>query len=69
MLVALVYREILQQLNLSCKMRIQTTVVALGALGALSTAKETAVDMKLKAELFDSGVRHAQIMAIKNVSL
>jgi hypothetical protein len=50
-------------------MRIQTTVVALGALGALSTAKETAVDMKLKAELFDSGVRHAQIMAIKNVSL
>ncbi|KAK5655174.1 hypothetical protein OQA88_6073 [Cercophora sp. LCS_1] len=41
-------------------------LVALSAVLSLSHAKEVAVNMKMKAELFDSGVRHEQIMAIKH---
>jgi len=47
---------------------IPSMILAVAALCSLSVAKETAVDMKLKVELFDSGVRHEQIMSIKKVS-
>jgi len=30
-------------------------------------AKEMAVNMKLKAELYDSGLRHMEIMSMRNV--
>lgn len=34
----------------------------------LVMAKEMAVDMELKAELYDSGARHMEIMAMKEVT-
>lgn len=37
-------------------------------LGAVS-GKEMAVNMKLKAEIYDNGLRHEQIMALKNVCI
>ncbi|KAK3314090.1 hypothetical protein B0H66DRAFT_643531 [Apodospora peruviana] len=45
-----------------------STKLALAALALLgfASAKEMKVNMKLKAELYDSGVRHEQIMALKN---
>lgn len=41
--------------------------MALVALAIPSSAKEMAADQVRKAELFESGVRHAQIMALKKV--
>ena len=40
---------------------------AVAVLASTSLAKEMAVNMELKAELYDSGVRHEQIMAMKYV--
>lgn len=49
---------------------MRTSFFALAAsLAALASAKEKAVDMKLKAELYDSGARHEHIMALKHVSV
>ncbi|KHE88026.1 hypothetical protein GE21DRAFT_9447 [Neurospora crassa] len=46
---------------------MRTSLFALAAsLAALASAKEKAVDMKLKAELYDSGARHEHIMALKH---
>ena len=51
-------------------MMVPRALLAVSALlPSVSMAKEMAVDMELKAELFDSGVRHEQIMAMKNVSV
>lgn len=44
------------------------TAVAVCSLTGMVSAKELPVNMKLKAELYDSGIRHEQIMALKNVS-
>jgi hypothetical protein len=44
------------------------TVVAITALAALAAAKELPVNMKLKAEMYDAGFVHEQIMALKHVS-
>lgn len=41
-------------------------VAVAAALGSLAAAKELPVNLELKAELYDSGVRHEQIMALKN---
>ncbi|KAK0732905.1 hypothetical protein B0T26DRAFT_736050 [Lasiosphaeria miniovina] len=43
-----------------------TLTMAVMALFASAVAREAQVNMKLKAELYDSGVRHGQIMALKN---
>lgn len=49
---------------------MRTSVFALAAsLATLASAKEKAVDMTLKAELYDSGARHEHIMALKHVSI
>jgi len=40
---------------------------ATAALCAIASAKELPVDMARKAELYDSGIRHQQIMDRKNV--
>lgn len=49
---------------------MRTSLFALAAsLATLASAKEKAVDMKLKAELYDSGARHEHIMALKHVSI
>ena len=45
------------------------TAGAIAALSALAAAKETAVNAEVHAELFESGVRHAEILAIKNVRI
>ena len=37
-------------------------------IGVVS-GKEMAVNMKLKAEMYDNGLRHEQIMALKNVGI
>ena len=39
----------------------------IGALSALGSAKEMAVDMQLKKELYDSGLKHEEIISLKNV--
>lgn len=50
-------------------MRTPTTVIAIAvAIATFTSAKEVAVNTKLKGELFDSGVRHEQILALKTVS-
>ncbi|KAK0614712.1 hypothetical protein B0T14DRAFT_593307 [Immersiella caudata] len=40
-------------------------IAAMALLSPISQAKEMAVNMKLKAELYDSGLRHNEIMALK----
>ncbi|CCC05475.1 unnamed protein product [Sordaria macrospora k-hell] len=46
---------------------MRTSVFALAAsLAALASAKEKAVDMRVKAELYDNGARHEHIMALKH---
>ncbi|KAK3381205.1 hypothetical protein B0H63DRAFT_415941 [Podospora didyma] len=47
-------------------MRTSTAGVAAAAFAAFAAAREMAVNMELKAEIYDSGVRHEQIMALKN---
>lgn len=37
-------------------------------IGVVS-GKEMAVNMKLKAEIYDNGLRHEEIMALKNVCI
>ncbi|KAK0625114.1 hypothetical protein B0T17DRAFT_558289 [Bombardia bombarda] len=47
-------------------MKSPTAVVAIvTALAALASAREMEVNMELKAELYDSGLRHEQIMSLK----
>ncbi|KAK3689700.1 hypothetical protein B0T22DRAFT_423075 [Podospora appendiculata] len=46
-------------------LRPTAVIAAAAALCAFASAKEMAVNMELKAELYDSGVRHEQIMALK----
>ena len=43
------------------------TVGIFAALAGLSTAKEMVINAEVHAELFESGVRHAEILALKNV--
>ncbi len=47
-------------------LRIMVAITAM--LGTLSSAKELPVNMKLKAELYESGLVHERIMALKHVS-
>lgn len=47
---------------------IATVAAAVCSMTGVVSAKEVPVNMKLKAELYDSGIRHEQIMALKNVS-
>ncbi len=47
-------------------LRIIVAVTAM--LGTLSSAKELPVNMELKAELYESGLVHEKIMAMKHVS-
>jgi hypothetical protein len=44
-------------------------VAATAALATFSSAKELSVNMELKAEIYDSGLVHEQIMALKHVRL
>ena len=46
----------------------KTLLAITAAFGTLSSAKELPVDMERKAAIFDNGIRHEQIMALKNVS-
>ncbi len=48
-------------------MKYQAAAIAIVALVTPTWAKEMAVDPVRKAELFDSGVRHEQIMELKKV--
>ncbi|KAK4235075.1 hypothetical protein C8A03DRAFT_46719 [Achaetomium macrosporum] len=41
-------------------------IAVMAALGTLTSAKEVAVNMQLKAELYDSGVVHERIMTLKH---
>ena len=43
-------------------------MAASAILPLVTFAKEMPVDMEVKAALYDSGVRHEEIMAMKNVS-
>lgn len=43
------------------------TVGVIAAMAALTSAKEMAINAEVHAELFESGVRHAEILALKNV--
>ncbi|KAK0702457.1 hypothetical protein B0T21DRAFT_342514 [Apiosordaria backusii] len=42
------------------------TLAVTAVFAAIAAAKELPVNLELKAELYDSGVRHEQIMALKN---
>lgn len=44
------------------------TLAVMAIFAAIAAAKELPVNLELKAELYDSGIRHEQIMALKNVS-
>jgi hypothetical protein len=44
-----------------------TVVVIVAILGTLALAKELPVNMRLKAELYDTGLAHEKIMTLKNV--
>lgn len=41
--------------------------IGLAALFAVASAKEKAVNMTLKAEIYDTGIRHEEIMSLKHV--
>ena len=49
------------------KMLSRIVLGVIGALSALGSAKEMAVDMQLKKELYDSGLKHEEIISLKNV--
>ncbi len=53
----------------SRQMKNRAAIAALvAALSAITSAKELPVDLVLKAQLYDNGVRHEQIMQLKNVT-
>lgn len=45
----------------------KTVVAIVAAVVPLVCTKEMPVDMQLQAELYDSGVRHGEIIALKEV--
>ncbi|KAM7212689.1 hypothetical protein V8F06_011940 [Rhypophila decipiens] len=45
---------------------VAAVAAAVCSLAGVAAGKEMKVNMKLKAELYDSGIRHEQIMALKN---
>lgn len=48
-------------------MNTKHVVAVVATLIPLIFAKELAVDMQLKAQLFDSGLRHGEIVSLKEV--
>ncbi len=50
-------------------MKSSTAILALAALFSSASAKEIAANAELKAQLYDSGVRHEQILKLKNVTI
>lgn len=46
---------------------VKSLVAVAAVLGAVASAKEMPVNMTLKAELYEGGLVHEQIMAVKHV--
>jgi hypothetical protein len=47
---------------------VKSLVAVAAVLGVMASAKEMPVNMKLKADMYEGGLVHEQIMAVKHVS-